>query len=379
MPGMPYDYRTVTVDSVTKEADDALARADALVERAVASIDQPTFDDTLKALELAGAEIGVGYGRSAFMAQVHPDAAVRDAGQAAEETITKWRVAIAFREDVYRAVAAFAETPEARELTGERARLLEHWMRDFRRAGHELSREQRAELEALRNRLVELQVAFNRNINESPDWIEVDREGLDGLSDSYVERLRPGDEPGTYRVSLDYPEINPFLERATHRAHRETLFRKNFNQAAAKNRPLLAEALGIRRRIAALLGHPTWAHYAMEVKMAADPDRVAAFYDELVPPLEAAARDEIDAMARMHAEAGATDALQPWDWHFYDTRQSMEHHGVDQNEVTEYLPLDPVLDGMFALTGDVFGLDYERVPRGECLAPIGPAVPHQGS
>ncbi len=116
MPGMPYDYRTVTVDSVTKEADDALARADALVERAVASIDQPTFDDTLKPLELAGAEIGVGYGRSAFMAQVHPDAAVRDAGQAAEEKITKWRVAIAFREDVYRAVAAFAETPEAQLL-----------------------------------------------------------------------------------------------------------------------------------------------------------------------------------------------------------------------------------------------------------------------
>ena len=64
----------------------------------------------------------MGYGRSAFMAQVHPDAAVRDAGQAAEEKITKWRVAIAFREDVYRAVAAFAETPEAQALTGERAR-----------------------------------------------------------------------------------------------------------------------------------------------------------------------------------------------------------------------------------------------------------------
>ena len=242
-------------------------------------------------------------------------------------------------------------------------------MRDFRRAGHQLAPEQRAELEALRNRLVELQVAFARNINESPDWIEVDRDGLAGLPDSYVERLRPGEQPGTYRVSLDYPEINPFMERATNRAHREALFRKNFNQAAGVNRPLLTEALEIRRRIAALLGHPTWAHYAMEVKMAAEPDRVAAFYDQLVPPLEAAAREEIGDMARMHAEAGATDALQPWDWHFYDTRQSMEHHGVDQNEVTEYLPLDPVLDGMFALTGDVFGLDYERVPEANAWHP----------
>ena len=370
MPEMPYDYRTVTVDSVTKEADDALARADAQVDRTVASIDRPTFDDTLRPLELAGAEIGVGYGRSAFMAQVHPDAAVRDAGQAAEEKMTKWRVAIAFREDVVPGRGRLRRRRRRQQaLTGERARLLEHWMRDFRRAGHELAPEQRAELEALRNRLVELQVGFARNINESPDWIEVDRDGLAGLPDSYVERLRPGEQPGTYRVSLDYPEINPFMERATNRAHREALFRKNFNQAAGVNRPLLTEALEIRRRIAALLGHPTWAHYAMEVKMAAEPDRVAAFYDQLVPPLEAAAREEIGDMARMHAEAGATDALQPWDWHFYDTRQSMEHHGVDQNEVTEYLPLDPVLDGMFALTGDVFGLDYERVPEANAWHP----------
>ena len=363
MPGMPYDYRNVTVESVTSEADAALARADALVALAVASADRPSFDATLKQLELAGAEIAIGYGRGAFMAHVHPDAAVRDAGQAAEESINKWRVGIAFRDDVYRAVAAFAATPESQALTGERARLLEHWMRDFRRAGHELTPELRAELESLRNRLVELQTAFARNINESPDWIEVDRTGLDGLPESYVERLRAGEQPGTYRVSLEYPEFNPFMERATDRAHRERIFRKNFNQAAELNRPLMAEALEIRRRIAELLGHPTWAHYAMEVKMAADPDRVAAFYDQLVPPVEAAARDEIGEMARMHAESGAADALEVWDWHFYDTRQSMEHHGVDQNEVSEYLPLDPVLDGMFALTGDVFGLDYERVPE----------------
>ena len=369
MPGMLYDYRGVTVESVTEEADAAIARADALVERAVASAEQPRFDATLKPLELAGAEISVGYGVSAFMAQVHPDAAVRDAGQAAEEKLTKWRVAVVFRDDVYRAAAAFAHTPEAQALTGERARLLEHWMRDFRRAGHELSKEQKAELETLRNRLVELQVAFARNINESPDWIEVDREGLDGLPESYIERLRPGEQPGTYRVSLEYPEINPFMERATNRAHRETLFRKNFNQAAELNRPLLAEALQVRRRIAALLGYATWADYAMEVKMATNPERVSAFYDQLVPPLEAAARDEKEAMARMHAEAGATDEVQAWDWHFYDTRQSMEHHGVDQNEVTEYLPLDPIVDGMFALTGDVFGLDYERMPEANAWHP----------
>jgi Zn-dependent oligopeptidase len=105
---MLYDFSTVTADSVAHEADAAVQRADALVARAVAAGEQPTFDTTLRNLELAGAEIAVGYGRSAFMAQVHPDAAVRDAGQAAEEKLTKWRVAVVFRDDVFRAIAAFA-------------------------------------------------------------------------------------------------------------------------------------------------------------------------------------------------------------------------------------------------------------------------------
>jgi thimet oligopeptidase len=362
MPAMLNDYRSLTAESVTAEADAAIDRANALVERAVSGGESPSFQGTLQLLELAGAEISIGYGRSAFLAYVHPEAQVRDAAQEAEERMTKWRVEIVFRNDVYRAAAAFAATPEATSLTGERARLLDHWMRDFRRAGHELPAEQKAELEALRSRLVELEVAFARNLNEYRDWIEVDHQGLDGLPESFADRLKPGEKPGTYRVSLDYPEINPFLERARDRGHRETIFRKNWNKAVAQNRPLLTEALEVRRKIADLLKQPTWAHYAMEVKMASNPERVRDFYDQLVPPLEEAARREIGVLRQLHADAGATDAIQPWDWQFYDTRQSMDEYGVDQNEVSEYLPLDPVLDGMFELTGEVFGLIYERVP-----------------
>ena len=49
----------------------------------------------------------------------------------AEERMNKWRVAILFRDDVYRAVSAFADTEEAGSLSGERLRLLEHWLREL--------------------------------------------------------------------------------------------------------------------------------------------------------------------------------------------------------------------------------------------------------
>ena len=229
--------------------------------------------------------------------------------------------------------------------------------------------EQKAELESLRNRLVELEVAFARNINEDQEGIEVTREGLAGLPDEYVERLEPGAEPGTYKVGIKGPELVPFLAQAHDRSLREKLFRRNWTSAVAANRPILEEALEIRRRIGQLFGMPTWAHYALEVKMAGTPERVEAFYAEIVPPLRAAAEREV---AKLHERAerdGVIGPLQAWDWAYYDNQQSREEHGVDQNEVSQYLPLEPVIDGMFALTAEMFGLEYRKVPDAKAWHP----------
>src|SRR6187200_1193776 len=212
MPGMLYDYTTVTPESVREVTDQRLERADQLVAEAIAA--EPSFDGTMRPLDLATAELVEAYGRGAFMGQVHNDEAVRDAGMEAEERINKWRVGLPFRPDLYRAVHAFSETDEAAALEGERARLLAHWLRDFRRAGQELSADDRAELERVRNRLVEVEVEFQRNVNDYRDGIDVTREQLDGLPDDYMERLAAGETEGTFRVTLDYPQLNPFLEQA---------------------------------------------------------------------------------------------------------------------------------------------------------------------
>ncbi|HEX5039945.1 MAG TPA: M3 family metallopeptidase [Candidatus Limnocylindria bacterium] len=356
---MLYDYTAVTVASVTKATDDGLARADELVAAAVGA--DPSFDATMRPLDHASAELVRAYGRGAFMGQVHNDEAVRDAGMEAEERINKWRVGLPFRTDLHQAVRAFAETDEAAGLEGEEARLLEHWLRDFRRAGQELSDDDRAELERIRNRLVEVEVEFQRNVNEYRDGIDVSREQLAGLPDDYVERLSPGEAEGTYRVTLDYPQLNPFLEQAADRDRRRELFQKSWSRAVEDNRPLLDEALELRRRIAELLGEPTWAHYALELKMAKDPGRVTAFYEELVPAVQAAVGRELATLRQRLAADGHAGDIQAWDWRYYDDALRREDYGVDQNLVSEYLPLDAVMNGMLRITGDVFGLDYRRV------------------
>jgi thimet oligopeptidase len=366
---VPHDYSAATPESVQAETDGALLRADALIDAAAASVFSPTFASTLAPIELAGAEVAAAYGRGGFLGQVHTDPAVRDAGTAAEERINKWRVGVTFRDDLYRAVRAFADSDEAAALEGERRRLLDHWLRDFRRAGHELEPAHRTELEQLRNRLVEIEVAFQRNVNEYRDAIEVTRDGLAGMPESYVERLTAGSQPGTYRVSLDYPELNPFLEGARDRDLREQLFHKHWNRAVGSNRPLLEEALSVRGRIAALLGQPTWAHHAIEVKMAGSPERVRAFYDDLLPAIRSATDRELARLGELMVADGHAGAITGWDWRYYDELLRRTEYGVDQERLSEYLPLGDVLDGLFAITGEVFGLAYRRVDAARAWHP----------
>jgi thimet oligopeptidase len=366
---MLHDYTNTTADSVRATVDEALAEADALIGQAVASVDAPSFEATLRPMDLAGAAAIGGYSRGAFMAYVHPETDVRDAGQAAEEQVMKWNVGLAFREDLYRAVRAFADTPEAAALEGEEKRLLEFWLRDFRRAGHELAPDDKAELERLRQRLVELEVAFARNINDDQEGIEVSREDLNGLPDEYIERLSPGSQPETYKVSIKNPELVPFMAQARDRSLREKLFRRNWTSAMDTNKPLLEEALGIRHRIAGLFGLPTWAHYALEIKMAGAPERVEEFYAQIVPPLRAAAEREVATLQERAERDGVIGPIQAWDWSFYDNQQSREEHGVDQNLVSAYLPLEPVINGMLELTAEVFGLEYHQVPEAKAWHP----------
>ena len=376
-PPGTFDYTTVEAAGVEAAAGSALAAADGhIAGAALAGAGHvadprhvPTFETVLRALDEALAEMSDGYGRSAFMGHVHPDRDVRDAGSAAEERLAKWRVQLPFREDLYASLRAFGETDEAVRLTGERRRLLDHWLREFRRAGQELAPERREELRHLRSRLVELEVTFQRNVGEYRDRLELTGDELDGLPDSYVERLKPGERPGTYQVSLEYPDVIPFMERATRRDLREALELREWTKAVTENRPVLVEALQVRRRIADLLGYPSWAHYAMEVRMAGGPVNVRRFYEGLMPAVRDLAKDELAVMRdTLRAETG-DHVLRPWDVRYYDNQLRATKYGVDPLAVAEYFPLEQVWQGLFDLTGGVFALDYRALPDAHAWHP----------
>ncbi len=358
---MPPDFTKVTAAAVSASTRRALDAANELVEAAVAARSDPTYTATLGLLQEAEALVSDAHGVGPFMARVHPDAEVRATAVDWEERVAKWRTDLLFRDDLAATVRAFAATAEAEQLEGTRRRYLDHWMRDLRRAGHDLDAATRETLRGLHTRLVELEVRFSANLDEYEDHLDVTRAELAGLSEDYIRRLSPGEEEGTHRVTMAYPDYRPFMRQATRRDLRRRLEHKFWNRAVSLNRPLLEEAIALRRRIASILGYPSWAAYAMEVKMAGDPGAVAEFYGSIVPGLEAKADAELEPLLALVAADTEGDTLRSWDLWYYDNEQRRADHGVDPDEVAAYFPLDRVVAGMFDIAGDVFGLEFRRL------------------
>jgi thimet oligopeptidase len=358
---MLFEYTQVTAPGIGARVDEALRRADEMVARLVHPATERTYASTLQILDDIADLTSRVHGETAFLGYVHPEKDVRDAGNAAEERLQKWAVDLIFREDLYQAVKAYAATPEAQNLTGERARLLEFTLRDLRRAGHELTPEVRAEVKRLTERLVELGIQFQRNIDEHQDHLLVTEEDLAGLPEQYIEGLEVGEEPGTFKVGMAYPEVIPFLDNSPRRDLRNKLSAKFNSRAVASNRPLLEEAVAIRGEIAGHFGQPSWAHHQLEERMAKHPDQVHTFYESLLSPLTDKAREEIRVMEEMLVTDGEDPPLQVYDFRYYDTQLRKRDYGVDPMEVASYFPLQQVVDGLLELTGEVFGLAYRQV------------------
>ncbi len=361
MTSLDFGYSSVSAEKVAQGIDDAIEEARGILEEMVAPRAYRTFENTMLPLDRISDVLSKANARYAFMGYVHSEKEIRSAAKTAEEKLETFGVEMVFRDDLNAAVQEYAVTDEATELDGERARFVEFTLRDLRHAGHELSPEARARVKEKTQRLVELGVRFQENIDEWEDHILVTPDDLEGLPPSFAESLETDEDTGKLKVTLAYPHLIPFVENAKRRELREQLSFKFNTQAVEANREILEEARRLRHQIAEEFGVPSWAHHRLEERMAKDPERVASFYDDLVSPLTQQGEADLSVMGELLAEDVGETQIQGWDWRYYDTQQRRTDYGVDPFEVANYFPLDGVLGGMFDLVQETFGLEFREV------------------
>src|SRR5947209_18751172 len=169
------------VDAMTKNA---IATANkALDQIGAQDLSKVTFKSTVVALDDLGYQAANAANKATIIKETNTNPAMRTAAENAVKTYQEWAVGIDYREDVYKAIKAFADTHP--KLTGEDEKLLKETLRDYRRAGLDLPPDQRKEVEQLRKELSKLGTDFDTNIVKANAPVMFTKADLDALPDSF--------------------------------------------------------------------------------------------------------------------------------------------------------------------------------------------------
>ncbi|ELR17536.1 peptidase family M3 protein [Acanthamoeba castellanii str. Neff] len=294
---------------------------------------------------------------------------VRDAAGAANKALSELAIETAMREDIFKAFTEYYNHTMPQEtLTPVQRRLIEKTMHDFKKNGLMLSPEKREQLKAMRKKMSDNAITFQKNLNEDTTAFYFSREELDGLPQDFLDGLEKvdGQEGGAtkYKVSLRYPELLPVMRYANNAETRRKLDTANAARSMRENTPLLEETLALRHEAALLLGYEDHASYVLEDRMAKNPAHVLDFINELSVKVEPLARREWEKMiALKKATVGGSDnvTIDSHDFTFYNQRILERDYQVDENLIKDYFPFETVTEGMLGVYQDILGLRFEEL------------------
>ena len=352
-----------TPDAVEASMKDAIAKANASLDKIGAQdLSKVTFKSTVVALDDLTYQAGLAANKATIIKETNTNPAMRTAAESAVKTFQDWAVGIDYREDVYKAIKAFADTNP--KLTGEDEKLLKETLRDYRRAGLALPPDQRKEVEQLRKELSKLGTDFDSNIVKATAPVMFTKADLDGVPESFLASpgIKTGDDVYTVMANVTW-QFNTVEENAKNEATRKQLYVIRETLAKDTNVPVLNQMVALRNKIALRLGYKSWDDYQTEVKMAKTGANAEKYISDLVSGIQPKFGSEVAELQKLKA-ADTNDPnarIMVWDWRYYSNQRNKQKYDVDKEALRAYFPFQKVLDGMFNIYQNIFGLKFEKI------------------
>lgn len=301
--------------------------------------------------------------------------AMREAVERVQPEVVRFMLRLGQSQARYAQMLALRDGPAWRALAPVQQRILQSALRAARHAGVALPEAARARFTEIQQELARLSTSFSNQLLDARREFRMllsSEDEVAGLPPSARElaatRARDAGhaeataEAGPWCITLDAPTLRPFLEHC-HRADlRERLYRASILTASAPphdNTTLVETILRLRKEQADLLGYPGFAELSLASKMAREVDAVRALLERLLQaayPCAERERAELEAFARA---AGGPARLHHWDVPYWAERLREQRFSLTDEELRPYFPLPRVLEGLFALAHELFGVRIE--------------------
>ena len=331
---------------------------------ALESQPDPTFANTVLPLEQLSHRLSRTWSPISHLNGVLNSDDLRASYNACLPLLSNYWTDLAQSEPLFRAYTAIAAN-ESGKLDAAQRRVIERALEDFRLAGVGLPPERKARYKTVVQELATLAAKFEENVLDAMNaWTRhvTDEKELAGINLSLVEqaRVRAAEKSVQgWLFALEQPTYVAVMTDADSELLRRDFYEAWSTRASERgptggkfdNTSVMDRILALRHEAARLLDFPNYAAYALATRMAPSNQAVFDFLRELVRVARPAAKREF---AELEAFAGR--GLNAWDVSYYAEKLQQKLFSISQEELRPYFPLPRVLEGLFSVAEQLFGV-----------------------
>ena len=381
-------YGIIAMDKVKAEHylpafEQAIAENRAEIDAIVTNPEQPTFENTIVALERSGETLERVEGIFFNILEADGNDELDEIANEISPKLSELSDEIILNEKLFARVKSVYEGLEANgdKLSEEDKRLVRETYRDFVESGANLDTEKKERLKEINQQLSLLSLKFGQNVVAETNAAEAqilitDETRLEGLPESAKAAAKEEAEAAGKEGWLFSPKrtsFTPVLQYCKNRELRKALLMayttRGNHDNDNDNKTVINQTMRLRIEKAHLMGYDSPANYILSDCMAKNSKAV----DELLqlvwdPSLKAAKREAQSLQELMNKDLeqenrhfDRQERLQPWDWWYYTEQLRQQKYALNEEELKPYFELSNVRNGVFTLAHNLYGLNFEQV------------------
>ena len=327
----------------------------------------------VQALDEEDDRLGKAFGPAGHLNAVAQNEALRNAYNSCLPLLSEYGTEVGQNAQLCAAYQALRDSDEWNSLSEAQQKDIDNTLRDFRLSGVDLPDDKKAQYMANSKRLSELTSQFSDNtLDATQAWTKLvtDEAELEGLPDSAkagaADRAKAADKEG-WLLTLDAPVFIAVMSHCKNAELRKEMYVAWTTKASDQgphagqfdNAAIMDEILKLRHEQAQLLGFANFGEESLATKMARDVNEVIRFLEDLARRAKPQAERELAELRAFAADQGA-DQLEPWDIGFWSERLREARYSISEEELRPWFPADTVINGMFAVVGKLFGIQFRQ-------------------
>ena len=349
----------------------AIAEAKAEIDAIIANEEEPTFENTIEAMEYAGETFGNVASIFYNLMEANTNDQMQEIAEKLSPMLTEYEMYVSLNPVLFEKVKTVYEKRNELGLAQDQMKLLEDNYKGFVRGGANLSDEDKELYSKWSEELSLTTLQFSKNVLAATNAYVLnitDEADLAGLPE-FVRTMaaETAAEKGLegWAFTLQAPSYSPFLKYSENRELRRQIWTAYNTRAIGgefDNTEIVKKIVDLRIKIANILGYETYADYALEERMAKNKQTVTEFIMNLLEPsLPFAKKDVADVFAYAKKNGFEGKRLESWDFSYWSEKYQQAEYSLSAEELKPYFQLESCIDAVFGLATRLYGISFTEL------------------